>query len=612
MKKSVLHITRPCILSVQVITVQRMYHNRLDHEIFNNFFLSSCLNTTRAHRKRHNEIAKFVQAIHRLDGTLSTDCPLWNNKRKSKKKDDPDPNLDPLDDGIVRPAQADSGPEVEWDSNASTLNNEDDEAEERRLCLSEVMESPYSRKAAKAERKAAKLQVLLDVITQEELTMIEEALHPQAEKQANAISKGQGLADNQTIDENITFNPHTFKWGGLRQGAHAKKVAKANGGKTNTPEQDNENLKSIFAVLGIKINVSKTNKERKALVSKLRAAILRDLVAFHNDQVETMQRMAGYWRYANKRIYNEMVRNNELWDWATGEKLPEITEAELNVIEEEAENVEAGTQGVGTEALIPESWHDADFELPADLAVLAVADRYRSNKDGKGGRSDTKLNGEVEPDRDRISISKLPYSPGYLPNQTPGFNALSPLSSDKSWQRVESGDHTKEDSEIFKDTSIPRVPSSPNGPDESGFQGVRDTRVFGKAIRQASPPPKDTPHAIQPPIRSLSTSVPQHTRDPRNRFGALNYEVPAPCEEVSKADHSPAKSVIRFPTKPIVKTLVIHEDKDDWKTVRQPKSKKGKNKGGAAVALREQAAVNVQPRKFTEGKTFAAVVKRRM
>lgn len=37
-----------------------------------------------------------------------------------------------------------------------------------------------------------------------------------------------------------------------------------------------------------------------------------------------MMRMAGYWRYVNRRTYNAMVRNNQLWDWATGEKLEEL------------------------------------------------------------------------------------------------------------------------------------------------------------------------------------------------------------------------------------------------------------------------------------------------
>ena len=39
MKKFVPHITRPFILSVQVITVQRMYHNVLDHQNLTNFCL---------------------------------------------------------------------------------------------------------------------------------------------------------------------------------------------------------------------------------------------------------------------------------------------------------------------------------------------------------------------------------------------------------------------------------------------------------------------------------------------------------------------------------------------------------------------------------------------
>lgn len=46
--------------------------------------------------------------------------------------------------------------------------------------------------------------------------------------------------------------------------------------------------------------------------------------------------MAGYRRYANRRTYNQMVKNNELWDWGAGQKLPEIEEDnELESIEEE-------------------------------------------------------------------------------------------------------------------------------------------------------------------------------------------------------------------------------------------------------------------------------------
>lgn len=453
--------------------------------------------------------------------------------------------------------------------------------------------------------------------------MVERALHPESGQEASAVSKGQGLADNRTIDENIAFTANTFTWGKLRQGVHAKKVAKNNGGKQkpNTPQQDNEILDPIFASLGVSTNLTKASKERRSLDTKLRAAILGDLVAFENDQVETMQRMAGYWRYANKRTYNEMVRNNELWDWATGEKLPEIREeVELDVIEEEDENAEAGTLDVETKGKIPENWDDPDFELPVGqttLSLTPLVDRFNTN--GTVGRSDTppKLDKEIESTRDRTTspnVSKLSFSPGRLRGQILNIEVLSPSSSDEDWEqfRDDSGNYTQEGSDALDGSPVPRSPLSPLTPNakglhKRGFQGVKDTRVLEKAIRKASPPFKDTPK----PLGSLSASANQNrdTPDLLNRFGALDRETPAPCEEVKKVDPPPVKSVVRIPAKPIVKTLAIHDEQDNWTTQHRSKGKKGV-KGGPAVALRQQAAVNVHAKKFAGGKSFAAAVKK--
>ena len=316
--------------------------------------------------------------------------------------------------------------------------------------------------------------------------MVERALHPESEQQASAVSKGQGLADNRTIDENIAFTANTVKWGKLRQGVHAKKLAKNNGGKQkpNTPQQDNEILDRIFASLGVSTNLTKAGKERRSLDTKLRAAILGDLVAFENDSVETMQRMAGYWRYANRRTYNEMVRNNELWDWATGEKLPEIREeVELDVIEEEDENAEAGTDGE-TKGKIPENWDDPDFEFPVGQTMLSLTPFVdRLNTNGTVGRSDTppKLDKKIEStsDEDR----------------------------EQFWD--DSGHYTQEGSDALNGSPLLRSPLSPmtsNAKDlhKRGFQGVKDTRVLEKAIRKASPPFKDPPRAL-PPLGSLSS-----------------------------------------------------------------------------------------------------------
>ena len=141
----------------------------------------------------------------------------------------------------------------------------------------------------------------MDYITPAELEMVKTALHPKSEKQGPAASNGQGLANNHIIDENIAFNPNTVKWSKLRQSAFAKKSAGTNNFKSKLSQHDNKALDSIFAVLGISTNLLKASRERKSLDTKLRAAIHGDLVAFENDQVEKMQREAGYWRYVNRR-----------------------------------------------------------------------------------------------------------------------------------------------------------------------------------------------------------------------------------------------------------------------------------------------------------------------
>ena len=382
------------------------------------------------------------------------------------------------------------------------------------------------------------------------------------------IPNSQGLDDNRIIDENISFNANTFIWSQLRQAVHIKKVAKNNGGKQRpkTIKEDDEILSLIFARLGISTSTqsSRANRVRKSLDAKLRAAILGDLVASENDQVEKMQRMAGYWRYTNKRTYNEMVRNNEIWDWATGQKLPEISEdAELDIVDE-------------------------------------------------GGENDTKLSDEA-----LLCKNHIGFDPGRLPIHPLSTNVLPPLSSDETWKclQAEPADHIQEGSEIRNNVSKPRdpLPSTTfklKTPQEKDFQGVKDTRIFGKAIYKSLPPLEDAPPTPQP-IRTILLPVIQNKDlpDRLNRFSGLNRETPAPCEEVKHLDPPLIKSVLRIPSKPIVKTLTVHDEQDDWKTIRRPKGNKG-TKSSLTLAVKEQAAVNVHAKKSEGGKTFASIVKR--
>ena len=508
--------------------------------------------------------------------------------------------------------------ETKWDSGSSTLINEGDaEAEERQRCWLSVMECADARKAAKAGRKAAKNQVLFDIITQGELVVIGRALHPDLEKQVSAVVNGQGLANNPTIDENIAFNANTFKWTKLRQSVHVKKMAKYNGNKqkSSTFQQDNEILSPILAQLGVSTGSLKANRQRKSLDAKLRVAILGDLVAFENDQVETMQRMAAYWRYANKRVYNEMVRNNELWDWATGEKLPEITE--LDITGEEDETPESGTKSAEAERQVPENRTDLGFELPfGNAAPSPSLSIDSSDTNRKASRSDA-----FSEQTSEVSATKLDDDIQVnLTSLTMGIKALPPTSSDENWEglQTKTGAQREENTKNLDGSPAPKILLSPaieglhHG---TGFQGIKDTRVLGTAINEAplplqKNPPRRSSQSNQT-LFSLSVTQKRDLPDHENRFGTLNREVPAPCEEVGRKLDDGAistKSVIRIPAKPIVKTLAIHDDIDDWETMRRAKGTKKVKGSAAVVGPGKPAAVTVK--KFSRGKSFAAAVKR--
>ena len=311
-----------------------------------------------------------------------------------------------------------------------------------------------------------------------------------------------------------------------------------------------------------------------------------------------------------------MVKNNQLWDWATGEKLPEIQdETDLDVIEEKDEGAQASI--LETDASVPENWDDPDPELSMDQTALTFTPLINGmNTSGTVGGILTKPS---HADRDtKLDEEVLSLVSGRLSNQTIGFEIRSSTSTngDTGGLQNESENHAQKGSETSYGSPTPgsshsSVSSNLQSPSEKGFQGVKDTRVLGKAIHQVSPPAKDTVRPSQPLATLLvPTTQEKVLPDPLNRFGVLNHETPAPCEEVKKPDPTPAKSVVKIPAKPIVKTLAIHDEGNNWETVQRPKGKKkGAVKSGPAVvgAPKQQLAANVRTRK---GKSFAAVVKK--
>ena len=387
--------------------------------------ISSCHTTIELHDKRHRQIASIVQSIQRLDRVHVSVKALHSRKKGDKRRkrwdeSDADPEL--------KDSIQDRG--VEWDDQSSTMNEE--EAEDKQQYW-----TAETRKAAKAERKTVKNQARFNVITQDDMGNVQRSLHPELEKtaeQEKRYQNGQGLTDNRTIEENITFNNHTFNWGCLRQGIHQKKIIKANDSRKPVIldlEEQNEILDPVLTSLGVRVNVLKATKERKSLETKLRNAIVEDVLAFQNEQDEKMQRMAGYWRYVNRRTYNEMVKNNELWDWATGQKLPEIEEGELESIQEEDEdNYISGATYVGT----PNGWSPECSDNETDVehgegSPLALKDSIGPDDDDlQTPTQQTFTDHDVEDElleyaRERMEESSIPKLKASLHSPTPSIGS---------------------------------------------------------------------------------------------------------------------------------------------------------------------------------------------
>lgn len=336
-----------------------------------------------------------------------------------------------------------------------------------------------------------------------------------------------------------------------------------------TAEEENKILSPILARLSIKTNLKKATKERKSLDNKLRTAIMEDLVALDNEQAETMQRMAGYWRYANRRTYNQMVKNNELWDWATGQKLPEIEEeSELGSIEGEDEDAEEGYLSYGNPQGVssPESWDgDADLDLPEDGSPLSLAQRLKRTSFGADDdplRTPTQQSFKdsqedlVDFARERMDGRSMPKlssslnSPIRSPSLTSGSSAASLYSDDDGYEGFR-------DCPVHASTyqaGSPLAPK-PSNAKPSLFQGKKDHRSLrnGRIVHEASPPPEDSSPQQRRPLHhfpSPGTILPNAT-DIGNRYGHLDNDTPAPCEEKSRTPVKPAVLVIpRQPEKP--------------------------------------------------------------
>ena len=301
--------------------------------------IPSCHKTDELHDKRHREILDLVIKVRKCDGLIDGVNPSSNRKKKTRKLSLPhgvvisDRNLE-LVDGKLEQWQAsrrhkritpDSDDEHEeqglekWNDSSTS---DEDEPGHRKSSNAKFHTASGEKKIAKAERKRAKHQSEVEIMTEKDLQQLHLAIHPAQSliAEQKRWDASQGLAQNPAIEENIAFNTHTYNYSLLRTTFHGKKAWRAKHFLCSKEEpqalmEKKAIVESVLQAMCPNSGLTRATKELRALNVKLREAICEDLVAVANEQAETMERMAGYWRYANRRTYNAMVRMNEIWDW---------------------------------------------------------------------------------------------------------------------------------------------------------------------------------------------------------------------------------------------------------------------------------------------------------
>lgn len=147
---------------------------------------------------------------------------------------------------------------------------------------------------------------------------------------------------------------------------------------------------AVFHRLGININPTTNSSERRHLVCALAAAIKNDLEVVAREQEEAAMREEGFWRWAGRGAYENMMEYHERFDWATGAKIipkggEEIVEAEVD----DGDNLDRGLEDEENDTLDGGAQEE---QLVASDEVKGIDNKaIDTSNNGKEEMMDTKL-----------------------------------------------------------------------------------------------------------------------------------------------------------------------------------------------------------------------------
>ena len=178
-----------------------------------------------------------------------------------------------------------------------------------------------TKKDRKDAKKAAKAAARPRIITSKDVKRIGDILNPPVEDEEEDFEKA--LMKDEDIKMNVyyhrgTANTHEMRHRFIKQfraGQFELDIRKA--------EMDR-----IMSELKVPDLADAKTKVERSLISQIQNAVEEDLVHVHGEERQTMQRKAGFWRWANTKAYNRLVENGRIWDWKVDQVVPAKTVAE--------------------------------------------------------------------------------------------------------------------------------------------------------------------------------------------------------------------------------------------------------------------------------------------
>ncbi|KAL9047097.1 MAG: hypothetical protein Q9214_000245, partial [Letrouitia sp. 1 TL-2023] len=349
-----------------------------------------CRKSVELHDKRHRDIACLAAEIIRYDDASKM---MLGTRKASKKKAMRSDGLLPFkSDGL--PVEVSGDESTDWEY-GSSLAEDDVRATQPRIG---PVDDSEPRKLAKANRKTVKGHGSVQVITSECLKVIDELLHPESyvsddpiHQTTKAINGESVVSASGSIQKNLALSTNCLKASARSHIIRANKLAKENRERKRPPPQDAQEdtlVATLLEEFGIRASLPHATKERNNMVGRLRVLIQNDLISVDNEDRETMTRMAGYWRYVNRKTYNYMVRHRLLWDWETGGKLEEVS------VEEESDlDVGDDCSITAPTGMFPDRQTDIDGAKPkledATKDPISEASTRQLTFPGRDTRSDT-------------------------------------------------------------------------------------------------------------------------------------------------------------------------------------------------------------------------------